>query len=85
MKNQDQDKDAGGISPLADSVNQTQLAASGMPTGGTDTPADMRVPADVPDPKDNPALPDDVSETVDPDGDHGVLRKSDPAPEPKGK
>jgi hypothetical protein len=75
----DQDVTGENISPLADSVNQEQLAASGMPTGGTDDTNDARDPGPVPDPKDNPAGPDDVSAIADPENPMVIM---DPGEDP---
>jgi hypothetical protein len=67
------------ISPLADSVNQAQLEASGMPTGGTDETVDARDPGPLPDPKDNPIGPDDVSAIADPNDPMTII---DPGEDP---
>ena len=74
-----QDVEGENISPLADSVDQRQLAVSGMPTGGTDETADARDPGEVPDPKDNPAAPDDVSAIADPNDPMTIM---DPGEDP---
>lgn len=51
-------------SPLLASIDPRQVEANKL----TSTPDedDTRLPDDVPDPKDNPALPNDVSNVVDP-------------------
>lgn len=59
------DKDTGGdaTSPLLETIDDRQVAANKL----TSTPdeADPRG-GDLPDPKDNPAAPNDVSNVVDP-------------------
>lgn len=54
-----------GTSPLLESIDPRQAEIAGL----TSTPpedGDVRDGGDQPDPKDNPALPNDVSNVVDP-------------------
>lgn len=61
-KSEDTSGDA--TSPLIESIDPRQVEANNL----TSLPdeADTRAPGDVPDPKDNPAAPNDLSNVVDP-------------------
>lgn len=65
-------------SPAIQAIDPRQVAAQNL----TSTPneEDSRDPGDVPDPKDNPAGPDDVSNVVDP-SDPMTLTGTDAEPE----
>lgn len=62
-KTDDQADDA--TSPLIESIDPRQVAANNL-TSTPDEDVDARAGADRPDPKDDPAGPNDVSNVVDP-------------------
>ena len=65
-RKQDNEQNNGdATSPLLESIDPRQAAANNL-TSTPDEDADARDPGVVPDPKDNPALPNDVSNVVDP-------------------
>lgn len=51
-------------SPAIEAIDPRQAAVAGLTANPPDT--DVRAGSDVPDPKDNPAGPNDVSNVVDP-------------------
>lgn len=62
----EQPGDTGGdaTSPAIEAIDPRQAANAGLTSTPDET--DTRNPGDVPDPKDDPALPNDVSNVVDP-------------------
>jgi hypothetical protein len=64
---EEQTEDTGGdaTSPLIETIDPRQVEANNL-TSTPDGDTDAREGRDVPDPKDNPAGPNDVSNTVDP-------------------
>jgi hypothetical protein len=61
------DKETGGdaTSPAIEAIDPRQVAANNL-TSTPDETTDARDPGPQPDPKDNPAGPNDVSNVVDP-------------------
>lgn len=64
-KKDNQDTGGDATSPAIEAIDPRQVAANNL-TSTPNEDEDLRAAADQPDPKDNPALPNDVSNTADP-------------------